>query len=189
MSLINQMLRDLEHRRTGGSPDGSLLRQVRVTHRRLPRFWLAGVLLAIGSGFLLTFLLAPALRPSPAVKAAPEPILLQLAVMPAAAPLADEAPVERREEVLPAAEPISWRPAPPPVPTPPPVVAANPQSLAAAAAVATAPVDPAGDMTRVIRAPAPAEAAERELRAARSAWERGDLVQAEGRLRHALALA
>ncbi len=131
MSVINQMLQDLEHRRSRAAGDASLSGQVRAVPKRsqLHPAWLAlGFVLAVAVGFSAWLLLRPdaMLVVTPAAPSAPW-----------VSATADEGvtPVESSGTIAPAA------------PTSTSIAATTPTSTSATAAMTVAPLELASPLT------------------------------------------
>ena len=137
MSLINQMLQDLEHRSVGNPVPGGIHGQIRAVpdRRRIhPAWWLVLLLTLFLVGAVVWYLTRPAPAPQPAPNLALK-IAPQLGALPSPA----------------AQEPLPLDTAPPP----PPVV----RPAAAVAEVPAQRVEPARATAKQIEAPKPQEPA------------------------------
>lgn len=193
MSLINQMLQELEQRRTDGGPTAAQVRAVSKQGRPKPAPWVMGLLalavLAAGLGYWivsppgvkavalpLTPVVAPLLSAQPATHfdAVAMPQVLQLDSELGASP----APAEN------SLDPI----APKPTPVAPDAKAAQLQEEPQhKPSVATAPPHPVG-INKEIKQLSPQQGAENAFRQAYSSLQLGRMGEAEESLRQALQL-
>jgi MSHA biogenesis protein MshN len=213
MSLINQMLQDLEGRRVGSTAAGGLQGHVRVvtaqrsTSRTIWWFFALAVvlLLAAAAWFVL--------RTKPVAEIKLQPDFLSLKIAPdliaASEPIAPASAIEDKPVTLPAIE-AATVPAPALVPVQPNVATVKeiPQTVAAPAVTepvpATTPapkqkttssepktahvVAPPANINKEIKELTPQQRAENEYRKATLALQQGKMNEAQGELEQAISL-
>jgi MSHA biogenesis protein MshN len=200
MSIINQMLRDLDARHASANERAGLpanLRPLPAEPAARPKTWLL-----LGAGLLAGALLAWLMlgRPIPQDAPAPAPRVAQAPVVPAEPPPAPPPPVSPAPPAVPpapvaapppapapVAAPAKPRPAPAPAPVPAPPPVATPPAVAPAPAAA-APPGPVAQIDKQPKGSAASAQAEAEFRRGMQAAGMGDAATALPALRRAIEI-